>query len=294
MQKWPFLINYKFVIMKKNTLIFSLFVCGLLAVLTNCKKENHSRFTLVSPVIDRNFSITGTTQKSFASEKEFRDFIENGLKNVKFDVKMPRLKKYFKLEGQDKWIGKTYDYNPCPNNNPMGENGGHNLQEGLHTSEASTALTGLNMGIDFQVGYGVNGSTNQVTPLNGSVLLTGSGAIPTSQQNTGTTFVSGTTVSTVGSITATWTSGFSGTFSNANTNGSTNSGGFTINAGPVTYNANGSTTYSNTVTTSQTISGSSSVTAQISYEMNEDICNGNGTLKVWVNSQLVINTTLTP
>ncbi|HET9429768.1 MAG TPA: hypothetical protein VFO70_01270, partial [Chitinophagaceae bacterium] len=178
-------------------------VAGLLFTLTNCKKQLHEGKLLVmtSPVIDRNQTIREVVRRTFNSEKEFTDYIKNGLSSLKLE-KLPAIRKRLKsansYEAQN--IDET-DINPCPVYSPNGDVGGHVLNESVQTNSMFNSMMGFSLGLSLNQQYYSDGSSISVNDA--SAAITGTSA-PTSQSCNGNVYVNGTTISNTGSITATW------------------------------------------------------------------------------------------
>jgi hypothetical protein len=258
--------------------------------LTNCKKESSKddSLVMVTPVIDRNQAIIGTTAKKFTSEKEFVDFIKTGLNNISFE-KIPLVTKRIKPQQSGAIASKIDedDTNPCPDNNSNGDPGGHAFNNGVQTSSTFNSTTGFNLGLSISMQYNATG--NGITVIGGSALLTGNGTAPQTQQSSGNSFVNGTTISTTGTINATWSTGHTSTLTATGTSGSNASAGFNISAGVFSANASGGGSFSTSVTSTTSSSGTSTTTSQFTYEMSRDVCSGSGNLKVYMNGQLLFN-----
>jgi hypothetical protein len=268
--------------MKK--LFISLASLSFLFLLTNCRKNDEvsKKLSFSMPTLNRDMTIVRGQTKTFQTEAEFKEFIENGLKNLQFK-KLPALRqKRIRKNG-----GIRIDYddsNPCANNSANGETGVHMLNESVVTSDMFTAVTGLSLGISIGHFYESDGSNISVT--GGMAVLTGTSS---SQQSFGTTAVNGTTISSAGIINATWSAGYSNTMTSSTNVSSGGSGGFTVTAGPFSVNGSGGGTHSTTVTSTQTNSGTVNLTAQFAYELSEDICSGHGNITVKMNGTTLCN-----
>ena len=272
--------------MKKANIILVILVSSGMIFLTNCQKNLSKENSLIysAPVYDANNKLIGTNSKTFSSPEEFKNFIEQGLKEFVIEKKGITRHKKTKLAVAS-GIFLDYDDNPCGNNSPFGEGGqSHQLSESF--TAQTPIMNGVTLGLSVTAEFSYNTNANGVNTSGMGIGVNVTGQYtPNSQTTTGHVVVNGTTISTSGYVLMTWSAGYSTTSTTSTSTGVGTSAGGSVGIGPVSVNANGSGSYSSTVTNSTTYSGTTNVTASLGYQINEDICGGHGTATFTLNGQ---------
>lgn len=259
--------------MREASDVFKVLLAGLTLWFPACRKPpaEGERYVLVSPVTDRAMRITGTNIRSFGSADEFRHDLEAGLSNLHRTARLPRL--------QQGGAGLS-----CSGHGLLTATGEHSLTEGFHLESGDEGRSGWNLGIDIRLQYRV---TDRLLPVDGAAFISGSGVVPTAQEDAGVVHAEGSSLRATGTIRATWTAGVFRIPAFRPETGTP----FMVTAYPRIQNGSLSVAYRNRIASRSRLSGPATVAATVLYEVVVDLCSGSGHARVWVNARAVIDET---